>query len=150
MEIAAPVIVASSIAYTTKKSNAEKKQIKAANAAANQAYELEKQEKQNTLEQTQLRNRNLLLRQQSQYKAKLGASGLSQTGSGQVVLDNMKKEHDAEDKYLTEQADISMQALLNGINETNTRNLLELQKKSYDKNSDIISGIYGAGRKLMF
>ncbi len=156
MEIAAPLIIASaasSVYYTKKASDAQKKQIKANNVAAQKAADLQKQQIQMTLNNEQQKNLSLLARQQSAYKAKLGAGGLSQKGSGQVVLDTMQKEHDIEDKYLKKQADISMEALLNGIDTTRTRNLLELKQNKYYSNIDTINGMrytVNAGRKLLY
>ena len=61
-----------------------------------------------------------MAQQQSAYKAKLGASGLSaQTGSSQVVLDAMQNEADMEDKYLVNQKNFSLQSLNNRLQQTN-------------------------------
>ncbi|MBR4927827.1 MAG: hypothetical protein IKY98_05830 [Alphaproteobacteria bacterium] len=156
MEIAAPIIIASaasSVFYTKKAADIQKKQIKASNAVAQKAAELQKQQIQLTLNNEQQKNLSLLAKQQSAYKAKLGAGGLSRKGSGQVVLDTMQKEHDIEDKYLQKQADISIEALLNGIDTTRTRNLLELKQNKYETTSDTINGIgntFSAGRKLLY
>ena len=106
----------------------QKKAAKAERKAANRQAELNRQQIQATLAEQQRKNRNLLAQQQSAYKAKLGASGLSQTsGSGQVVLNNMQTEHDMEDKYLQSQANISLEALRNSIERANTENLLRLR-----------------------
>ena len=156
MEIAAPIIiasVASSVFYTKKAADIQKKQIKTATASAQKAADLQKQQIQLALNNEQQQNLSLLAKQQSAYKAKLGARALSQKGSGQVVLDTMQKEHDIEDKYLKKQADISMEALLNGIDTTRTRNLLELKQNKYDSVSDTINGVsnsFNAGRKLLY
>ncbi len=144
MEIAAAAAVATtatSVFYSKKAADAQKKQIKAATRAAEKEYELEKQQINLTLQDEQRRNRSLLKKQQSAYKAKLGAGGISQSGSGQVVLDTMQKEHDAEDKYLTKKAGISLEALQNSINETRTRNLLELSQQSNLSRAQLASGI---------
>jgi len=143
MEVATAMALttAASVFYTKKAADAQKKQIKASTRAAEKQSELEKQQINLTLQDEQRRNRNLLAKQQSAYKAKLGAGGLSQTGSGQAYLDSMQKEHDTEDKYLTEQAGISLAALQNSIDETRTRNLLELTQQSNLSRGKMISDI---------
>lgn len=132
MEVTAAVALVASAAttYIAKKNlDAQKKQIKAERAAAKKQYDLDVAQRQLTLEEEQRKNRNLLMRQQSAYRAKLGASGMSsQSGTGQAVLDSMQREHDMEDKYLVNQANISLEALLNGINARNTRNLLSMSE----------------------
>ncbi len=130
---AAPIIAAvslvSSAFYTKKSIDNQKKQAKAAKAAAQKEYDLNVAQTKLALEQQQRKNRNLLAQQQSAYKARLGAGGMSsQSGSAQAVLDNMQREHDIEDKYLVEQANISLESLLNGINKNNTLNLLKMQE----------------------
>jgi hypothetical protein len=129
---AAPIIAVASLissaVYTKKSIDSQKKQAKAAKAAAQKEYDLNVAQTKLTLEQQQRKNRNLLAQQQSAYKARLGASGMSsRSGSGQTVLDNMQREHDIENKYLIEKSNISLESLRNHINETNTRNLLEIQ-----------------------
>ena len=128
MEVATAVAVVTSAAtayFTIKNNDTQKKQIKAEQAANQRQYELDVMQRQLALAEEQRKNRNLLAQQQSTYRAKLGASGLSsKSGSGRTVLDSMKKEYDAEDKYLVNQANVSLEALLNGINSRNTRNLL--------------------------
>jgi len=156
MEVAAITAVATtaaSVFYTKKAADAQKKQIKASNKAAQKKYELEKQQINLTLADEQRKNRSLLAKQQSAYKAKLGATGLNQNGSGQVVLDAMQKEHDAEDKYLTSCANISLEELQNSIDETRTRNLLSLSRHAatttagyLDSFNDIADGL---GRTLL-
>lgn len=145
MEVAAAAAVAtvaSSVFYTKRNSDIQKKQYKNAMNAANKDYELSKQQAKLALEEEQRKNRSLLAQQQSAYKAKLGASGLSsQKGSGQVVLDTMKKEHDIEDKYLVNQANISLEALLNGINQTSSRNLLSMSAASNNNTMQAINGL---------
>ena len=148
MEVAAAAAITtatSSIFYAKKSADIQKKQIKKATAAAERDNELQRQRTQSTLQKQQLNNRSLLARQQAAYKAKLGAGGLSQAGSGQVVLDNMQKEHDAEDKYLTQQANISLQALQNSIDETKTRNLLTLKQQSVTNDINYINGLTHLG-----
>lgn len=145
---AAAAIVGS--AYYSKKSvDNQKKSIKKANKAAKIQADLDRQSAQLLLREQQRKNKNLLLQQQSNYKAKLGASGLShKTGSGQVVLDNMQKEHDMEDRYLTSQAKISLAALNNSLNQTIQKNLLDLdtiRAKEKQDALDTFSSAFGAG-----
>ena len=153
MQVAAAATIATaaaSVFYSKKNSDAQKKQIKSANAAAQKNYELNRQQAQLTLQETQRKNRNLLAQQQSAYKAKLGASGLSsKSGSGEIVLNTMQKEHDAEDKYLVDQANISLEALLNSTNQTKSRNLLSLQTLENNNRNNIISGINSFGRSVI-
>lgn len=156
MEVAAITAVATtaaSIFYSKKAADAQKKQIKASQAAADKRYELEKQQIGLTLQDEQRKNRSLLAKQQSAYKAKLGSAGLDRKGSAQVVLDTMQKEHDAEDKYLTSSANISLEALQNSIDETRTRNLLSLSQHAatttagyFNSVSDMADGL---GRTLL-
>lgn len=157
MEVAAAVAVVSSIAtafYTKKSVDSQKKQIKAEQKAAKKQYDLDVAQTQLALEEEQRKNRNLLAQQQSSYKAKLGAGGMSSTsGSGQAVLNALQKEYDTEDKYLTNQANISLEALLNGINTKNTRNLLSLNQIKSQQASNTLSGINNivssAGRSVI-
>ncbi len=141
---AAPLIAVASLVgsavYTKKSIDTQKKQIKNARAAAQKEYELEREQTNLVLEEQQRKNRNLLARQQSAYKAKLGAGGMSsKSGSGQTILDTMQKEHDIEDKYLVDRANISLESLLNGINESNTRNLLALNNASNKQMSNLFN-----------
>ena len=120
-------IVASgaSAVYMKKSSDAQRKQLKTERAMAQKEYDLEVAQKKLALEEEQRKNKNLLQKQQAVYKARLGAGGMSSTsGTGRAVLDSMQKEHDIENKYLVDQSNISLEALLNGINARNTRNLL--------------------------
>ncbi len=156
MEVAAITAVATtaaSVFYSKKASDAQKKQIKASQIAADKRYELEKQQIGLTLQDEQRKNRSLLAKQQSAYKAKLGAAGLDKKGTGQVVLDTMQKEHDAEDKYLTSSANISLEALQNSINETRTRNLLSLSQHAATTTAGYLSSVSdmtdGLGRTLL-
>ncbi len=153
MQVAAAATIATaaaSVFYSKKNSDAQKKQIKSANAAAQKNYELNRQQAQLTLQETQRKNRNLLAQQQSAYKARLGASGMSsKSGSGEIVLNTMQKEHDAEDKYLVDQANISLEALLNSTNQTKSRNLLSLQTLENNNRNNIISGINSFGRSVI-
>lgn len=153
MQVAAAATLATaaaSVFYSKKNADAQKKQIKKANAAAQRDYDLNRQQAQLTLEETQRKNRNLLAKQQSSYKAKLGATGMStKSGSGEVVLNTMQKEHDIEDKYLVEQSNISLEALLNGINQTNSRNLLALQSVGDNERNNIINSLSSVGRSVI-
>lgn len=108
---------------------AEKKATKRANALAHEQNKIEQENQQAILQEELRKNRNLLAQQQSAYKAKLGASGLSTTsGSGQVVLDTMQKEADMEEKYLKQQNDYTLKRLNTNLKQTNNRNLLNLEK----------------------
>lgn len=148
--VSAVASLAVPVYYVKKKSEAQKKQLRNSNAIANKEYELKKQQTQMTLAEQQRKNRNLLSKQQSAYKAKLGASGLSSSsGSGQVVLDSMQKEHDMEDKYLTQQANISLESLMNGINDTNARNLLAIKNSSVETQQSYLNSLGTSGRTLL-
>lgn len=114
-----------SAVYMKKSSDAQRKQLKMERAATQKEYDLNVAQKKLTLEEEQRKNRNLLQKQQATYKARLGAGGMSSlSGTGRAVLDSMQKEHDIENKYLVDQSNISLEALLNGINARNARNLL--------------------------
>ena len=126
---AAVVSILGSAFYTERTLRQEKKAQKRANALANEQAAIEREAQEAALKEEQRKNRNLLAQQQSAYKAKLGASGLSaQTGSSQVVLDAMQNEADMEDKYLVNQKNFSLQSLNNRLQQTNNRNLLALNK----------------------
>lgn len=77
----------------------------------------------------------------------------AKSGSGRAVLDSLENEHDAEDKYLVNQANISLEALLNGINARNTRNLLttsSLNRQARLGTWNAIGSLSaGAGRTLL-
>ena len=130
MEVTPIVTTVASLASTwfmKESSDTQKKALKAERAANKKKYELDVAQAKLALAEEQRKNRNLLAQQQSAYKAKLGAAGMSaKSGTGQAVLNSIQKEHDAEDKYLVNQANISLEALLNGINARNTQNLLSL------------------------
>ena len=130
MEVTPIVTTVASLASTwfmKESADTQKKALKAERAANKKKYELDVAQAKLTLAEEQRKNRNLLAQQQSAYKAKLGAAGMSaKSGTGQAVLSSLKKEYDAEDKYLVNQANISLEALLNGINARNTQNLLSL------------------------
>ncbi len=116
-----------SAAYTKRNSDIQRKQVKKANAAAQKSYELEKKQTELALEEQRRKNLNILNQQLSGYKARLGAAGMSaKQGSGSALLYNARKEHDIEDKYLQEQANLSLEALMNGIEANKTQNLLTL------------------------
>lgn len=117
-------------------------------------YSLQAQQTKLALEEQQRKNKNLLAQQQSTYRAKLGAAGMSsKSGSGQAVLNSLQNEHDAEDKYLVNQANISLEALLNGINAKNTQNLLSLSNLNNRANASTLSSINNftasAGRSVL-
>ena len=132
MEVTAAVAVVATVAsavYTKKSVDDQRKQIKAQRAADQKQYDLDVAQSKLTLAEEQRKNRNLLRQQQSAYRAKLGAAGMSRSsGTGRAVLDSLQREHDIEDKYLIDQANISLEALLNGINSKNSRNLLSLSQ----------------------
>ena len=140
--------------YMKRSSDTQKSALKAERAANQRQYELDSQQSKLALAEEQRKNRNLLAQQQATYRAKLGASGLSsRTGSGRVILDSMQKEYDAEDKYLTNQANISLEALLNGINAKNTRNLLNSSAVNNAQRANTINSIgnwtSSAGRSVL-
>ncbi|MBQ7413336.1 MAG: hypothetical protein IJV07_03565 [Alphaproteobacteria bacterium] len=142
-------------AYFMKESvDTQKKAMKAERAANQRQYDLEVAQKKLTLAEEQRKNRNLLAQQQSGYRAKLGAAGLSaQSGSGRAVLDSMKQEYDTEDKYLINQANISLEALLNGINTKQNRNLLSMSSLNNRQMSNTLNAINNftsnAGRSVL-
>ncbi len=153
-----PIITVAAIAasafYSKKTIDNQKKQVKAAEAAAQKEYDLNVAQTKLALEEQQRKNKNLLEKQQSAYKARLGASGMSsKNGTGQTVLDTMQQEHDIEDKYLVNQANISLEALLNGINESNTRNLLSLSTLDNKSNQNMWNSLNSftstAGRSMI-
>ena len=151
---AAVVSILGSAYFTEKNIEQEKKATQKANKLAAEQNAIEKQAQIEALKEEQRKNRNLLAQQQSAYKAKLGASGLSsQTGSGQVVLDSMQNEADMEDKYLVNKNNFSLQTLNNRLQQTNNRNLLALntsriaqQKNMFDTASQSTKSILTANR----
>ena len=150
----AVVTAAASSYFGMKNMEIQKKQIKAERAANQRQYDLDVAQRRLALKEEQRKNRNLLNQQQSSYRAKLGASGLSsKSGSGRAVLNAMQQEHDTEDKYLINQANISLEALLNGINARNTRNLLQMTQLNNNSVSGTASAIHnftsGAGRSMI-
>ena len=153
MEVAIAAVgaaIVGSAYYSKETADNQKKAIKKSNAAAATQAKLDRQSAQMLLEEQQRKNKNLLLQQQSSYKAKLGSSGLSSSkGSGQVVLDAMQKEHDIEDKYLVNQAKISLQSLNNALNQTTQRNLLALDTLSANQKKEVLDGIGSTGRSLI-
>ena len=143
--IATVVSILGTAYFTEKQAAREKKATKKANALAEEAANLERQAEENALKETQRRNRNLLAQQQSIYKAKLGASGLTSTsGSGQVVLDAMARESDMEDKYLTNKTSYALKTLNNRLQQTNNRNLLTLDKLRLGQQRNVLD----AGTRL--
>ena len=153
MEAAAAATVVSTLAstyFTYDNIKTQKKATKAAKNAANYQAELERKTIQDTLAEQQRKSRNLLAQQQSAYKAKLGAGGLSHTsGSGQVILDSMQKEYDMEDKYLQDKASISLDALRNSIDKLNTQNLLQLRTLSNNQIINLANGVSGSARQML-
>jgi len=132
----------------------QKKALKAERAANQKKYDLDVAQAKLTLEEEQRKNRNLLAQQQSAYKAKLGAAGMSaKSGTGQAVLQSLQKEHDTEDKYLINQANISLEALLNGINARNTQSLLSLSALNSRNTASTLNSINNftssAGRSVL-
>ncbi|MDY6408139.1 MAG: hypothetical protein SPL08_05525 [Pseudomonadota bacterium] len=157
MEVTPIVSTVATIAsswYMKKSADIQKKALKAERAANKRKYDLDVAEAKLTLAEEQRKNRNLLAQQQSAYRAKLGASGMSaKSGTGQAVLSALQKEHDAEDKYLVNQANISLEALLNGINARNTQNLLSLSSISSRNTANTLNSINNltssAGRSVL-
>ena len=132
--VGALAATAASTIYSKRNSDIQKKQVKKANEAAQKSYDLEKRQAELALDEQRRKNLNILNQQLSSYKARLGAAGMSsKQGSGSALLYNAEKEHDIEDKYLQEQANISLEALLNGIESTKTRNLLTLSSLNNEK-----------------
>lgn len=141
-ETAAIVTVAAilgSTYYTQKTYEAEKKATKRANQLAQEQANTERESELAALKETERKNKNLLAQQQSSYKAKLGASGLtSNSGSGQVVLNAMQKEADMEDKYQQQKTQFTLASLNNRLNQTNNRNLLSLTKSRLGQGKNIL------------
>ena len=136
--VATVVAVLGSAYYTHKTHQMEKKATKRANRLANEQAAIERQSELDALKETERRNKNLLAQQQSSYKAKLGASGLtSSSGSGQVVLDAMQKETDMENKYQQQKTQYTLKTLNNRLNQTNNRNLLSLSKSELAQEKNI-------------
>ena len=147
---AAVVSVLGSAYFTEKNIEQEKKATKRANQLASEQAEIERQTQKEILKEEQRKNRNLLAQQQSAYKARLGASGLSSaTGSGQVVLDNMQKEADMEDKYLLNKSKFSLQTLDNRLQQTNSRNLLSLNKSRLAQQGNAFSVGSGIAKSVL-
>ena len=153
MEAAAATSIISTIAsthFSLSNLKIQKKAVKEANKAAKQQAELDRQNIQNTLAEHQRKSLNLLAQQQSAYRAKLGASNLSaNSGSGQVVLDAMQKEHDIEDKYVQSQANISLDALKNSIEKVNTQNLLRLRSLTNDQGATIANSVTSLSNSMI-
>lgn len=138
--VATVVSVLGSAYYTHKAHEAEKKATKRANQLANEQAAIERESELAALRETERKNKNLLAQQQSSYKAKLGASGLtSSSGSGQVVLDAMQKETDMENKYQQQKTGYALKTLNNRLNQTNSRNLLSLSKSRLAQGENIFN-----------
>ena len=148
-------VASAASAYFVKQSaDTQRKAIKAEKAANRKKYELDVAQAKLTLAEEQRKNRNLLARQQSAYRAKLGAAGMSpKSGSGQAALNAFQKEYDAEDKYLVNQANISLEALLNSINAKNTQSLLSLSANQSQRMANTINSLNSftssAGRSVL-
>ena len=137
--VATVVSILGSAYYTEKTHQAEKKATKRANKLANEAAEIERASQEAALKETERKNRNLLAKQQSSYKARLGASGLSsESGSGSVVLNAMKKETDMENKYEQQKTQYSLKTLNNQLRQTNSRNLLSLEKSRLGQQKNVL------------
>ena len=153
MEAAAAASVITNLAstyFSLDNLRLQKKATKAANRAENYQAELNRQNIENTLAEHQRKSKNLLAQQQSAYRAKLGANNLSQSsGSGQVVLNNMQKEHDMEDKYVQGQANISLEALRNSIDKINTQNLLRLRSLTNDQGLTVTNGLSNISHSMI-
>ena len=157
MEVTPIITTVASLAsswYMRESANAQKKAIKAERAANKKKYDLDVAQAKLALAEEQRKNLNLLAQQQSAYKAKLGAAGMSpKSGSGEAVLASLQKEHDAEDKYLVNQANISLEALLNGINARNTQNLLSVSSMNSRNTANALNSINtfttAAGRSVL-
>lgn len=151
--VGALAATAVSTVYSKRNADVQKKQIKRANAAAQKEYELERQQTELTLNEQRRKNLNILNQQLSTYKARLGAAGMSsKQGSGSALLHQAQKEHDIEDKYLQEQANLSLDALLNGIENTKAQNLLTLKTIQNDSKANLwgsIANSTGGGRSLL-
>ena len=90
-----------------------------------------------------------MVQQQSSYKAKLGASGLtSSSGSGQVVLNAMQKESDMENKYQQQKTNYSLKTLNNRLQQTNSRNLLTLNKTRLAQGKNVLDSAGSLVNKL--
>jgi len=145
--VATVVSVLGSAYYTQKTYAAEKKATKRANELANEQAAIEREAQKAALQETERKNRNLLAQQQSSYKAKLGASGLaSQSGSGQVVLDAMKKETDMENKYQQTKTQYSLKSLNNQLKQTNNKNLLTLNNLRLQQQDSLLNSATTLGK----
>ncbi|MBQ3696262.1 MAG: hypothetical protein II938_04800 [Alphaproteobacteria bacterium] len=143
--VATVVSILGATYYTDKAHREEKKTIKQANKLAAEQTSIEREAQEANLKETERRNRNLLAKQQSAYKARLGASGLtSETGSGQVVLNTMQKETDMENKYEQKKTQYSLRTLNNRLKQTQSRNLLNLNKTRIAQQTNVLN----AGARL--
>lgn len=147
--VATVVSILGSAYYTHKTHEAEKKATKQANRLANEQAAIERESELAALKETERKNKNLLAQQQSSYKAKLGASGLtSSSGSGQVVLDAMQKETDMENKYQQQKTQYALKNLTNRLSQTNSRNLLSLSKSRLAQEENILNSALSAGKTM--
>lgn len=147
--VATVVSILGSAYYTHKTHEAEKKATKRANQLANEQAAIERESELAALKETERKNKNLLAQQQSSYKAKLGASGLtSSSGSGQVVLDAMQKETDMENKYQQQKTQYALKSLTNRLSQTNSRNLLSLSKSRLAQEQNVFDSALSAGKAM--
>jgi len=144
--VASVVSVLGSAYYTHKSASAEKKAARKANALAAEQNRLERENAEAALLEKQRQSKNLLAEQQSAYKAKLGASGLTtKSGSGQVVMNKMQKDYDMEDKYQIAQKNYTLAKLSNNLKQTNNRNLLTIERLRNNEAQSLL----GSGRSLV-
>ena len=147
--IATVVSLLGSAYYTDKAQKAEKKAVQQANVLAHEEVAIEQEAQQADLKETERKNKNLLAQQQSSYKARLGASGLtSESGSGQVVLNAMQKEFDMENKYEQQKTQYSLKTLNNRLRQTNSRNLLSLTKSNIGQQQNVLNAATSLGQKI--
>jgi len=147
--VATVVSVLGSAYYTHESHQAEKKAARRANQLANEQAAIERESALAALKEEERKNKNLLAQQQSAYKARLGASGLtSVSGSGQVVLDNMQKETDMENKYQQKKTNYSLKSLSNQLQQTRSRNLLTVDKARLAQGKNILDSTTSFGTKV--
>ena len=147
--VATVVSILGSAFYTHQTHQEEKKATKRANRLAKEQADLERASELAALKETERKNKNLLVQQQSSYKAKLGASGLTSSScSGQVVLNAMQKESDMENKYQQQKTNYSLKTLNNRLQQTNSRNLLTLNKTRLAQGKNVLDSAGSLVNKL--
>ena len=138
--------------YTHRTHEVQKKATKRANKLAEEQAAIERESELAALKETTRKNKNLLAQQQSSYRAKLGASGLTSTsGSGEVVLNTLQKEADMEDKYQKQKTQFTLRTLNNRFSQTNSRNLLSLTQSRLDQEKNVFdttTSLTRAGQSL--